>query len=195
MKLRHPDVVVVGVGRSGTSFTAMVLHEHLDVFMAHPQRMVTTAGEDSSHPIGSYEDNRIISPTYKQVETSDADMQDWLKIYGFYFGAIKGLVGIKNTGMSMFSRTQWEQLAPRLVIRTHRTKELAVKSMERWRGRETDWGLFYDQRENCMRDNLDANSDKRHSFQILHIKYGCNKVHVENLIHFLRPRIEKLRGT
>lgn len=185
--IRHPDVVVVGVGRTGTSFTSMVLQLHLGVFMAHPQRMVTTAGEDSSSPVGSFEDNAIIKHTYAQIEKPE--IIEWLKVYTNYFGAIKGLVGIKNTGMSLFSFDQWEKLAPRLVVRTHRPRELAVKSMERWRGRETDWGMFYNQRENCMQKNLDA----PHSFPVVHLEYGYDRKPLKEVIEFLKPYIEGLR--
>ena len=188
--LRHPDVVVVGVGRTGTSFTAMVLQLHLGVFMAHDQRMVTTKGEDSSSPVGSYEDTAIIKHTYAQVENHDDDLQDWLIEYDKYFGELKGLVGIKNTGMSLFSRAQWVALDPRLVVRTHRPRGLAVKSMERWRGRETDWGMFYDQREKCMQKNL----DKEHCFPVLHIEYGYTLTRVEEVVSFLNPYIDELKG-
>lgn len=51
-------VVVTGVGRSGTSFAARVLHEDFDVPMGPPDRLETEPDGDL-HEHGSYEDPKI----------------------------------------------------------------------------------------------------------------------------------------
>jgi hypothetical protein len=190
--MRRPDVVVVGVGRSGTSFTAKVLHEDLGVYMGSKEVFKFT-GPKGAHPDGTYEDTRLNEYTYRQVEVHGISMDVWLGKYDSYYRSIAGPVGIKNPATSLFLYEQWKELAPKLVVRTWRPKDLTVASMLRWRGKTIKldhWERFYDQREVTMKTQLDT---PQHAFPVVRVEFGKERKPKEEIIELLQPYIDDIK--
>lgn len=177
IRRRHPDVVVVGTGRTGTSFVARILQEHFRISMAMQHRC------EPWNPEGSFEDYGMIKYSYRLVEKPGYTVQRWLEQYTKYFSKVEGLVGIKQTALSLLSFDQWEELAPKLVIRTWRSDLLAVPSMVKWRENkdEAHWKRFYDKREASMMKHLDVG----HSFPVGTVYFGSQRLEDWKMIQWL----------
>ena len=186
--LRRPDVVVCGVGRTGTSYTARILQEHFGIYMCAPEHNKFCG----ANPKGGYEDTKMLRHSYALVEKPGYTVDEWLYHYDKYYGEIEGLVGIKQTPFSLLSYQQWEELNPKLVIRTHRSDLLAVESMVRVRvpkDREK-WQKFYNKREACMMKHLDG-PDGFHSFPVGTVYFGSQQLEDWKMINWLEYHIKR----
>jgi len=186
MNLRHPDIVVCGVGRTGTSYTARILQQHFGIYMCVPEHNKICG----ANPEGSYEDTKMLKHSYALVEKPGYTIEEWLQHYDKWYGKIDGLVGIKQTPFSLLSYNQWEALAPKLVIRTWRSDLLAGESMLRVRipKDRAKWQKFYNRREACMQKNLDG-PEGFHSFPVGIVYFGSQKLENQNMIQWLRQQI------
>lgn len=148
------DVVVTGTGRSGTTSVSRVLHDELGVCMGHQFH-----APSAPQPEGSYEDAGLVKSSRKlaggftRLGMPQMSVAQWKLEWEMRhrrFGCDAEIRGVKSPHLSALTREQWLELAPRLIVRTWRPKELVVASMERWRGSGEDWGAFYDERERRM---------------------------------------------
>ncbi|MCP4201801.1 MAG: hypothetical protein GY769_07705 [bacterium] len=197
--LRHPDVVVVGTGRSGTSFTAYVLQELLGVCMAHdfdpPTKMVAGG---YPYRVGGYEERGLLRVT-ERFAASRPGTVPWLERFGRVHEGCTGLVGVKQWRLARAKREHWEMLAPRLVVRTFRMEEPTVRSMTRFR-RPHDpeyWRRFYWELETNMRTVIDGSyqtPSKRWSFPcpVVVVDFSQGRISEEALAEKLRPHVEEL---
>lgn len=153
--MRRPDVIVTGTGRSGTSTVARILHTELGVCMGHVFRDVMP-----SNPQGEYEDTNLAVESRRLVngypfpDTPHSHpilLQRWREAYHHMHPRCSAkLRGVKSPHLSALDEKGWAEINPRLIIRTWRSKELVVASMNKWRGSHVDWAQFYDDREANM---------------------------------------------
>ena len=183
-----PDIIVVGVGRTGTSTVARILQTKLGVRMAH-----NWAGASEFQPEGSYEEQKMFPYSYALVEKPHYQVSEWLGGYQkAYAKTTEELLGIKQTPLSLCTRAQWEELDPKLVIRTHRPKDQAVASMLRCRTPKdkSHWEKFYQQREKAMQRHLDYG----HTFPVIRIYFDdIDRSTDEDLFICLEPWVQKVR--
>lgn len=161
--LRRPDIIVVGTGRSGTSAVARILQNDFDITMA------IEYGTGPHNPLGDYEDKTMLEHSRFLTEKPGYTTSDWLEVYSRRFGKQPAFVGLKCCQLSLLGYLAWEQLAPKLVIRTYRPMEPTVASMLRWREPKSIpyWIDYYEKREACMQKHLDA----EHTFPVLRINF------------------------
>jgi hypothetical protein len=146
--------------------------------------------------MGGYEDTQMLRQSYALVEKPGYTVDKWLQHYDNYYGKHGGLVGIKQTPFSLLSYDQWEELNPKLVIRTWRSHLLAVESMVRVRVPKDrkKWQRFYNKREACMQKHLDG-PEGFHSFPVATVYFGSQRLEDQKMIqwleyHFKRTGIE-----
>lgn len=146
-EFKCPDIIVVGTGRSGTSFVAAVLHEDFDVCMAHKFNVANK----TTYRTNTYEEgqNGLYKHTGQLVVIPTADkIRAWLKAYTKIHKQCDGLIGLKHWRLAFCIPTVWEILAPKLVIRTHRNPIDTARSMIKKRDLdEQAWIEFCDQAE------------------------------------------------
>lgn len=157
--MRHPDVVVVGTGRSGTSFCAYVLQERLGICMAH-EFLPATKEVHGGYPyaVGAYEEQSMMQLTGRFVKNRSWAKVGWLETFSKIHSRCKGLVGTKQWRLALATPGHWNYIRPRLVVRTFRPEGPTVASMRRYR-RPSDhkrWKAFYWRLENNMRAVVDA---------------------------------------
>lgn len=150
--VKNPDVIVTGVGRSGTSTVARILHTKLNVCMGHEFHRRSEA-----QPDGSYEDTRMLA--YGQNITggfpfkrkAPIQAEDWLKAFSVRHASCKQkYIGVKSPHLSGCTARDWEVIAPKLIFRCWRPKRLVLASMNRWRNASLDWSRYIDEREQNM---------------------------------------------
>lgn len=154
-------ILVMGVGRSGTSTVARILHTRLGVCMGHHKDLEKPA---EGLPNGSYEDLEMLKVTRNLVggnwatsnwKNSDSiTTDDWLKsfsVHDVFSSCRKPRIGCKVTHLAALTPKQVIEINPSLVIRTYRPKHLVVASLKHYRYRQKeDWEVFYDVRETSM---------------------------------------------
>lgn len=194
MIYRHPDVVVTGVGRTGTSFTAYLLQEKLDVCMAHnfdkPDKMINGG---FPYAVGGYEEKyQMMTLTARLVTDDEWQKIPWLDRYTVLHEFCKGLVGIKQWRLSAAKREHWEMIKPGLVVRTFRPERPVVESMMRWRRPKNRayWTRFYWERENNLSNVVDAPD---FPFPVVRIDYS-DRVSEEHVLDRLTPYIEEMNA-
>lgn len=180
--MRGPDIIVVGVGRSGTSTIARLLQTELSVQMAYNHEY-----KPWNDLKGSFEEQKMIPLSYALVEIPKQKTDEWLAKYNALYKTSK-FRGIKQTCLSLLRRDQWENINPRLVIRTFRPKDITVASLIKWRWNDREyWEDFYDQREGCMQTQLDHS----HKFPVLRINFTAEKFSDEYLLDILTPWVDR----
>lgn len=128
-------ILVVGTGRSGTSTTTRILHEHLGVMMV---REMYLPG-DRWNPRGYYEDKKMklfvkqavngaISPEVLAMQTREWMTQGEDIRWGF-----------KVTQISNGTPALLDALDPSLIIVCMRDRDLTAKSIVEWR--RSNWKL------------------------------------------------------
>lgn len=159
--MRYPDIVVVGTGRSGTSFCAYVLQTRMDVCMAH-RWLPATKEVLGGYPyaVGAYEEQSLMALTGRFVKQRDWRTLGWLDIYNRIHAQCKGLIGIKQWRFALAKEEHWKHIRPQLVVRTFRPEEPTVASMVRYRrpANPERWKMFYWRLENNMRRIVDVST-------------------------------------
>lgn len=194
----HPDVMVLGTGRSGTSFVAGVLHNHFKVCMGHDFINVTRKvdGREGSYECGFMWEATVAitgkwDPGYK-----DADTDLWLRWFRrVHENCETPLRGVKVTHLSRLTPRQLIAIKPRLVIRTWRYPTDSAKSFNRLEHRNNDdWEVRCNGREdNLVKLQLDTTG-------VTDFLWVCipNRKHSslteEDLITYLTPYIARLKG-
>jgi hypothetical protein len=181
--MKHPDIIVVGTGRSGTSTVARILQEHFKIRMAY------NWDNEPHNPLGSYEEQKMIAETNALV-SGCLSVQGWLQRYNEVYKTGSSYTGIKQTALSMCTKQQWKALAPSLVFRTYRPAMPTISSMLKWREPKdrSYWKNFYCGREEKMMWGLDS---AKHNFPVLTIDFTKFQPD-EMIIEQLKPWIEML---
>lgn len=182
--MRRPDIIVVGVGRSGTSTIARLLQEEFGVLMA------IKFTSPVWNPLGSYEDEIMLEHSRYLTEKPGYTVGNWLEAFDAH-AKTPYLAGVKCNQLALLNYVGWESINPRLVIRTYRPLALTVDSMKRWREpkNEDHWVDFYREREKKLQKHLDG----ERSFPVLRINFDvANRVDQE-LISILRPWVNRLK--
>jgi hypothetical protein len=191
--MRHPDVVVVGTGRSGTSFCAYMLQEHLGVCMAHefhPATKEVLGGYP--YAVGAYEELSMLSLTGRFVKNRSWVKVGWLETFSRLHAGCGGLVGIKQWRFAMATPGHWGYIRPRLVVRTFRPEGPTVASMRRYR-KPSDfkrWKNFYRSLENNMRRVIDV---PEFPFPVVRVDF-TERMSEDSFKKLLRPHVEALKG-
>ena len=150
--MRNPDVIVTGVGRSGTSTVSRILVQKLGVCMGHQFHRPAPF-----QPLGSFEDTKMVGvgqritggfPFEKHAKLS---AEDWLKQFkSLHRNCTSKLIGVKSPHLSGCTLEDWNVIKPRIIFRTWRPKELVLASMNKWRNPGLDWSRYIDERETNM---------------------------------------------
>lgn len=188
--MKHPDIVVVGTGRSGTSFCAYVLQTRLDVCMAHKWLPATEEVRGGfPYAVGAYEEQPLMALTGRFVKQRDWRNLGWLDTFTQIHAKCKDrLVGVKQWRLAMAKPEHWKHIRPRLVVRTFRPEEPTVVSMTRYR-RKANWRNFYWRLENNMRQVVDAPD---FLCPVVRVDF-TKRVSEAELEQMLRPHVEALR--
>jgi hypothetical protein len=127
VKLRHPDYIVTGTGRSGTSFVAHVLHKELGVCMGH----IMDTRPSPAHRVGNYEDAEMRKEHLKLLGRRISPDQ-WLERFTLIHRRCKGPCGVKHPDTAFFGLDDWEEIAPRWIIWAWRRPEQVDRSKRKW---------------------------------------------------------------
>ena len=150
----NPDVLVMGVGRSGTSTVARILNNCFGICMGHD-----FAKTNPAQPNGTFESRSMNIATKRLLAIANVKL--WLESYAKMHKGFENRGPDTNTCQSEFHGVKVTHLAgmtpimlrgidPRLVIMCKRDRELTIASLERWRGNTEDWGAFFDKRTAAM---------------------------------------------
>jgi len=166
-------ILVVGTGRSGTSTTTRILHEHLGVMMV---REMYLPG-DQWNPKGYYEDKKMklivkqaiagnISP-----ESHEVQGREWMT---------KGKDipwGFKVTQLSNGPPTFLDALDPMAIIVCMRERELTAKSIVAWRRK--NWKLDEEAGYRKFDQKMAAMTKFLHGRQVLWLDFSVQRDEVE----------------
>jgi hypothetical protein len=141
------DVVVLGIGRCGTSFTCDVLAEHFGVCFGHSPNIgkIWRGGMD-------YEDSRSKLALRKYLGGTLTRKQ-MLDVFDQHGPECK-ITGIKLLDLVKLTLPDLLALKPRLVIETHRPLESNIESLRRYSGKPREWCELYCARRTRMREAL-----------------------------------------
>lgn len=188
---RYPDVIVVGVGRSGTTNTARIVHDHFGICVGHVFAAARPGNAFDGGP--GREDEWMIKYTLSLIK-GHSTAEDWLRYWNVAHknaDCTATLRGTKQTHLAAATREQWLTIRPRLIIRTHRARELVVKSLHHHRRRRLFvWEEFYDIREGMMQETIDPAD---FPIEVVHVRYTEERMTDKALIDQLTPHIEELR--
>lgn len=160
--MRHPDYVVVGTGRSGTSFVAHVLRTRLNVCMGH---LIDTVPSEF-HRWGVHEDPEIKVAT-RQLIGKRMSATEWLEEFTRIHkrnGRCSGpLTGVKHPDLSFLDLEDWDVIRPGLILWAWRKPEQVEASKRRARNPFGPWRTakalrylqqLYDSEFNVLRIDL-----------------------------------------
>lgn len=127
-KLRKPDILIIGTGRSGTSKTAEILHKHFGVCFGHsPSMLKDFRGETV------YEDTGLKKMMRRLID-GDVTIESWLRKFdSTHKGCKAKLTGAKLLGFACLNIEQFAAINPKLIIRTKRPYQSCVDSWVRYR--------------------------------------------------------------
>lgn len=185
---RRPDVVIVGVGRSGTTNTGRIIHDHFNICMGH---VFDRRKEPFNWNPGSecHVTLRYLRSMVKGDHTPEQVLHYWRQAHEEKH-CTSILRGFKSTHIAAATWDEWLTIRPRLIIRTHRTRELTINSLHRWRGKCRDvWEQFHDDREEGMRKTVDQPD---FPIKVVHVRYDASILSDEDLIDQLKPHVEAL---
>lgn len=122
--MNQPTAIVVGTGRSGTSFVAKVCHEELGICMGHYLKQANVC-----NPKGFYED--LLSHGMMELAISGA-----ISVEEYQFNLLKSHENCKHWGFKdprflELPISSMIQLVPQLIIRTWRPLKDTVVSWQR----------------------------------------------------------------
>lgn len=129
--MRH--VIVVGIGRSGTSTTARILHQRLGVCMGH-EFLNATGLKKTRNPLGFWEEQRgAMTGVTKLLAKGRVTPEKWVQHLDRahdHHGCKSRLRGYKHPRLANIESAEiWRALNPLLVIKTWRPRELVLQSM------------------------------------------------------------------
>jgi hypothetical protein len=183
-----PEVIVTGVGRTGTTNTARILHNHFGICMGHN---FTPAYEPL--PDGGYEELSMLKWSHQLVEKPEANVDDWTAQYAMVHPDCDHH-GIKQTVLSLATYEQIALIGPKLLVTTSRPEEPTVRSLMKWRGydkaRATE---FYLERAKNLLSILEGWFCDGEGFDIVNIDY-TNQRSDEDIIATLKPVIDEIYG-
>ncbi len=140
----NPHVLVMGVGRTGTSTVARILNNRFGICMGHD-----FAKTNPAQPNGTFESRSVNQATKRLLSTANVAM--WLASYAkMHEGCNARVHGVKVTHLAGMTPIMLRAIAPRLVIACKRDRDLTIASLKRLRGRTGDWEGFFDERTRAM---------------------------------------------
>jgi len=123
------------------------------------------------------------------VHTPEQVLQHWRQAHEENH-CTSSLRGFKSTHLAAATWDEWLTIRPRLIVRTHRLRELTVNSLHRWRkGPREKWEQFHDEREGMMRKTVDVAD---FPIKVVHVRYDEAILSDADLIDQLRPHVEEL---
>ncbi len=123
-----PDILILGVGRSGTSFVAEVLHRRFGVCFGHDASMLKDFRGETV-----YEDAGL-KKMIKRVVKGEVGIDSWLRKFdATHRGCTAKLTGAKLLDFGALSFEQFMAIGPKAVIRTIRPYRSNVESWCRYR--------------------------------------------------------------
>jgi len=200
----YPDVIVLGVGRSGTSFVAGILHNHFGVCLGHYSSKL-----DFNE---YYECQTMFGITIKLCGRfgcgRDPDemrhVDKWLELYtkehkdcATSEACGKKLYGIKVKHMCWITPNQLRALRPKLIVRTWRDPESSATSFyelnkERRHGKGLPyWRNLVDAGEEALQ-NLERKVNDIPFLTINIPMRNTRRMPEEEVIELLQPCMEKL---
>lgn len=196
LRIIYPDVIVLGVGRSGTSFVAGILHNHFGVCMGH---------QSSNLPFKEYyEDKVLFNATIKlcgrfgrnQPINKLERVDDWLKTFSkVHANCKKNLYGLKVKHMCWIAPEQLIALKPRLIVRTDRDLESIARSFFERNKKKRSRSLEY--WRNVVNDGEEAlqRLERQVSIPFVHIPIpmrNTRRMGEDEVVEILKLHIEKL---
>lgn len=129
--MRH--VIVVGIGRSGTSTTARILHQRLGVCMGH-EFLETSGLKKSRNPLGFWEEQyEHMTGATKLLAKGRVTSEEWVRHLDaahVHYGCESRLRGYKHPRLANIASAEiWRAMNPLLVIKTWRPREQVLQSM------------------------------------------------------------------
>lgn len=195
LPLRRPDILVMGTGRSGTSFTTYVLMQEFKVCMGSDIK----TKKSRKCPLGPLEDKKMLQATvnitkgrFNLDKRADLPVKPWLEAFAkVHTECTADLVGTKNVHLAWLTPRQLQEINPRLVIRTWRNKDDTVHSLKRWsKHNGFSWARYYDRREQSMRE-LEEYTDV--PFVWVYYPTKHQQLSVDGVKEILYPYIEELK--
>lgn len=193
---RHPDIIIVGVGRSGTTNAARIIHDYFGICLGHIFGHTRDLSQSGKNPFNGHpgrECHVTIRYTRSMIQgghTPEQVLDHWRRAHDDA-GCTAALRGVKSTHLAAATWEEWLTIRPRLIIRTHRPRELVINSLHRWRKRRREvWERFYDEREGVMRKTVDV---VHFPIKVVHVRYDGTIMSDEDLIDQLRPHVEALK--
>ena len=150
----NPHVLVMGVGRSGTSTVARILNNCFGVCMGHDFSKTTPA-----QPNGTFDSRSVNLATKKLLR--EGNTKNWLDVYGnMHNGCKSELHGVKVTHLAGMTPVMLRGINPKLVIVCTRDRKLTIASLQKWRGvisqaassytNADTWEAFFDNRTRAI---------------------------------------------
>jgi len=143
----YPDIVVLGTGRSGTSFVCKVLAERLGICWG---RGIDPRPQPPVMKSGMWED-RNMKAWNKALAQTKITPEEWLEQFTKAHTKCRKrnvkpprLHGVKDPYLSMASPLVWGVIKPKLIIEAYRTPEQVLESNRKnapWRSPEY-WEWF-----------------------------------------------------
>lgn len=181
-------VLVLGTGRSGTSTTARILHQHLGVCMGHTF-LRATGLKKTRNPRGFWEEITMTGWT-KHLVKGISSPEKWcrqLDAAHNLHGCKSSLRGYKHPRLAEIPcREIWAALDPLLVIEARRPRDMVLRSMIFANPKRVDDCVA---RYEMRRKNLDRCLGAVRTF-VINFDRSLSD---DEVCEFLRPQIEGLR--
>jgi hypothetical protein len=141
----RPDILILGVGRSGTSKIAEILHSRFGVCFGHDPSMLRDFRGETV-----YEDAGL-KKMIKRVVKGDVGIDSWLeKFQATHKDCTAEFTGVKLLDFAALSIDEFLAIGPRLIVRTYRPFRSCVESWVRYRrggvqtgGESREWAEDY----------------------------------------------------
>ncbi len=147
VRIQKPDVLVLGVGRSGTTTVARVLHERFGVCFGHHHTMYKWFRKERV-----YEDRHLKRKLEIVKRLGGVGWKSWLRVYALaHADCTAEYTGAKILDLVYMPVEAFEYVAPRLIVRTYRPFESCVESWGRYNKRSRKWNeARYVEREGLL---------------------------------------------
>jgi len=171
LELRQPDVLVLGTGRSGTSFTAFVLGTALKVCMGIPRpkaiqkcdfdnykelmQRLQPKRDKTKHRLGTAWES-MIKPSWAVVN-KEITPRNWLITFNsIHVHCVSNTkyIGVKTPILLWVPADFWDTVKPRIIINAIRTKEQVFNSNKKWGKKlgwnDEKWGIYEEIRDDVL---------------------------------------------
>lgn len=148
MKTRF--IFITGMGRSGTSTVARVLHQNNVVCVGH-----SFDEPNKFNPQGYWEDAHIKNASYAAIVDSPQWFLGYIKNLHAIHDCYHPILGYKHPKLVELPKETWEELNPEIVINCTRPRWQIIDSLLRRNGGNLGKAeRFYNRRFNALESNL-----------------------------------------